>query len=71
MIEIDNPARRRMETGRIALGGGALGMGGVGSEELMGRYISTGVRFILAANDLGLAMAAAAKRSSTLREFET
>ena len=54
-----------------AANGKWLGMGGVGSEELMGRYIAAGVRFILAANDLGFAMAAAARRSAALREFET
>ncbi len=48
-----------------------LGMGGVGSEELMGKYIAAGVRFVLAGNDLGFAMAAAEKRSAALREFET
>ncbi len=48
-----------------------LGMGGVGSDELMGRYIGMGVRFVLAGNDLGFAMAAAGRRSRALREFET
>jgi 2-keto-3-deoxy-L-rhamnonate aldolase RhmA len=47
-----------------------LGMGGVGADELMGRYIGMGVRFVLAGNDLGFAMAAASRRSETLREFE-
>ena len=37
----------------------------------MGRYIAAGVRFILAGNDLGFTMAAAAKPSAALREFET
>ncbi len=48
-----------------------LGMGGVGSDELMGRYIGMGVRFVLAGNDLGFTMAAAGQRSRALREFET
>ncbi len=48
-----------------------LGMGGVGADELMGRYIGMGVRFVLAGNDLGFAMAAAGQRSRALREFET
>ena len=47
-----------------------LGMGGVNSEELMGKFIAAGVRFVLAGNDLSFAMAAAERRSSMLREFE-
>ena len=45
-------------------------MGGANSEELMGKFIAAGVRFVLAGNDLSFAMAAAERRSTMLREFE-
>jgi 2-keto-3-deoxy-L-rhamnonate aldolase RhmA len=46
------------------------GMGGVGPEDAMARYIKLGVRFVLCGNDLFLMMAAASNRSKALRGKE-
>jgi 2-keto-3-deoxy-L-rhamnonate aldolase RhmA len=46
------------------------GMGGVGTEDAMARYIARGVRFVLAGNDLNFMTAGAARRSQALRGKE-
>jgi 4-hydroxy-2-oxoheptanedioate aldolase len=46
------------------------GMGGVGAEDAMARYIGRGMRFILAGNDLGFLTAAATRRAQGLRGKE-
>lgn len=46
------------------------GMGGVGTEDAMARYIKRGVRFVLCGNDLILMMAAATSRAKALRGKE-
>jgi 4-hydroxy-2-oxoheptanedioate aldolase len=46
------------------------GMGGVGTEDAMARYIKKGVRFVLSGNDLNLLMAAATSRATALRGKE-
>jgi 2-keto-3-deoxy-L-rhamnonate aldolase RhmA len=43
------------------------GMGGVGSEELMKKYVGMGMRFILAGGDTGFLMQAATQRTNFLR----
>ncbi len=44
------------------------GMGGVYSEELLAKYVGTGMRMIIAGNDFGLLMAGATQRARFLRE---
>jgi 2-keto-3-deoxy-L-rhamnonate aldolase RhmA len=46
------------------------GMGGVGSEEAMSRYIARGIRFVLAGNDLMFITAAGTRRTAALRGKE-
>ncbi len=43
------------------------GMGGVGPEDVMCRYINKGVRFVLAGNDTNFIAAGAARRATALR----
>src|SRR5713101_7898187 len=43
------------------------GMGGIGDEALIGRYIGMGMRMILAGSDLGFLQAAAAARAAAMR----
>jgi len=45
-----------------------LGMGGVGSPELMARYIEMGTRFVLAGSETNLLVAAGRRRCQDLRE---
>ena len=45
-------------------------MGGIYDDQLMPRYIERGVRFVLAGADMGFMLAAAAKRTSFLRELK-
>ena len=47
------------------------GMGGVYSEELLGKYVAMGMRVIIAGNDLGLLMAGASQRAKFLRERQS
>jgi 2-keto-3-deoxy-L-rhamnonate aldolase RhmA len=46
------------------------GLGGVYVDELQKRYIALGYRFILAAGDVSLIMAAAKAKAETMRSFE-
>jgi 2-keto-3-deoxy-L-rhamnonate aldolase RhmA len=46
------------------------GMGGVGAEDAMARYIGRGMRFILAGNDIAFITAGAARRAAALRGKE-
>jgi len=48
-----------------------LGSGGVYDPALVARYVGMGVRFLLAAGDVGLMMAAGRQRVATLREIKT
>jgi 4-hydroxy-2-oxoheptanedioate aldolase len=43
------------------------GMGGVGTEDAMVRYIGRGIRFVLTGNDLALITAGATRRVAALR----
>jgi 2-keto-3-deoxy-L-rhamnonate aldolase RhmA len=45
------------------------GMGGAYGGETLARYIGAGMRFILAASDLGMLMAAASRRTEELRKI--
>ena len=47
------------------------GMGGVYSEELLGKYVAMGMRVIIAGNDLGMLMAGASQRAKFLRERQS
>jgi 4-hydroxy-2-oxoheptanedioate aldolase len=47
------------------------GMGGVYTEELLGRYVAMGMRVIIAGNDLGMLMAGANQRAKFLRERQS
>jgi 2-keto-3-deoxy-L-rhamnonate aldolase RhmA len=47
------------------------GMGGVGTEDAMARYIGRGIRFVLAGNDLMFITAGATRRTAALRGKET
>ena len=47
------------------------GMGGVYSEELLGKYVAMGMRVIIAGNDLGMLMAGASQRAKVLRERQS
>jgi 2-keto-3-deoxy-L-rhamnonate aldolase RhmA len=46
------------------------GMGGVGAEDAMQRYIGRGIRFVLAGNDLMFITAGATRRAAALRGHE-
>jgi 2-keto-3-deoxy-L-rhamnonate aldolase RhmA len=46
------------------------GMGGVGTEDAMGRYIGRGIRFVLAGNDLIFITQAGTRRTAALRGKE-
>ena len=46
------------------------GMGGVGTEDAMARYIGRGIRFVLAGNDINFLMAGAGSRAKALRGKE-
>lgn len=46
------------------------GMGGVGTEDAMARYIGRGIRFVLAGNDLMFITAGATRRTAALRGKE-
>ena len=46
-------------------------MGGVYSEELLGKYVAMGMRVIIAGNDLGMLMAGASQRAKFLRERQS
>ena len=47
-----------------------VGMGGIYTEDLLGRYINMGVRFILSGNDFSFMMGAATTRAKALRALE-
>ena len=47
------------------------GMGGVGTEDAMQRYIGRGMRFVLAGNDIAFMIAGATRRAAALRGRET
>jgi 4-hydroxy-2-oxoheptanedioate aldolase len=48
-----------------------LGSGGVYDPDLVAKYVGIGVRFLLAAGDTGLIMAAGRQRTAQLREIKT
>ena len=60
-LTADEIARAAASEGKYA------GIGGVGDEALLRRYIGMGMRFILGGNDFGFMMAAAKQRAKTLR----
>lgn len=69
--QLDHPdvADAVAEIDRAASASGKYaGVGGIGNEALLQRYIGMGMRFILAGNDFAFMMQAAARRARALRD---